>query len=342
MKSKLVSRKMITLFLFVAVLLFLKNAEAKRDIPDNNLAYPALIIIDEHFSGSGFFYRSGSCLYFITARHVLFNAIFSVELEKLPSKFKFPDHLKHRIFFNKGKKQLLFVGVMNTKEKQELLKLSQDEIYFNNAIEKLFKLSQRIKLKGMTATIISYSDKKDEPNVNEFQLNLEAFFRVDKILYHPSYDIAAIRIGRIITKNGIRKIKIGKEIQPKSYSKIVCAREESIKKFDNVLVGNEVFIFGYPTSLSISPHIGIKKPLLRKGIVAGKNKFLKTIILDCPAYPGNSGGLVIEIERIGVANYNLSPIGIVSEYVPFYKKVTQNSGYSIVVPMDAVNELISK
>ena len=71
-------------------------------------------------------------------------------------------------------------------------------------------------------------------------------------------------------------------------------------------------------------------------------KFLKTIILDCPAYPGNSGGLVIEIERIGVANYNLSPIGIVSEYVPFYKKVTQNSGYSIVVPMDAVNELISK
>ena len=81
-----------------------------------------------------------------------------------------------------------------------------------------------------------------------------------------------------------------------------------------------------------------------------------TIILDCPAYPGNSGGPVYEYDL----DYNYIPvkrkiavIGIINEFVPFtqewinkrhgnsYTEIS-NSGYSIVTPIDEVIKLLKK
>jgi hypothetical protein len=130
---------------------------------------------------------------------------------------------------------------------------------------------------------------------------------------------------------------------------------DTVKKYDEILPSNEVFIFGYPTSLGISAkhQIDVTRPLLRKGIIAGKNEQNKTLILDCPVYYGNSGGPCVEVEEIdpGARKFNL--IGVVSEFVPFEKKwinirqglvntEIENSGYSIVEPMDAVLELVRK
>jgi hypothetical protein len=81
--------------------------------------------------------------------------------------------------------------------------------------------------------------------------------------------------------------------------------------------------------------------LLRKGIIAGKNDVLKAIILDCPIFYGNSGGLVIEVETMSLGNINYKAIGLITNFIPYNKIWLQNSGYSIVVPMDFVEELIT-
>jgi hypothetical protein len=90
------------------------------------------------------------------------------------------------------------------------------------------------------------------------------------------------------------------------------------------------------------------RPLLRKGIVAGLNPAKKSIVVDCPSYPGNSGGPVLQIER-QLTTSKFEIIGVVIEYVPFVEAVEvartpgaalANSGYSIVAPMDFVLELI--
>jgi len=124
---------------------------------------------------------------------------------------------------------------------------------------------------------------------------------------------------------------------------------DTIKTFDQVLVGNEVMLFGYPVFLALQPlqQLDPTRPLLRKGIVAGINPEKKSIILDCPVYFGNSGGPALENDTNGfVVNFKI--IGVVNQHVPFIQtggsqtfamQFASNSGYSIVTPMDFVLEL---
>jgi hypothetical protein len=135
-------------------------------------------------------------------------------------------------------------------------------------------------------------------------------------------------------------------------SGILGVARNAVKKYADVLVANEVLVFGYPTSLGIegSPQLDPLRPLLRRGIVAGLNPNKKSIIIDCPSYPGNSGGPVVEADRETFkATFNV--IGVVSEFVPFAEKSVNypiqyqsvsisNSGYTIVTPMDYVLDLV--
>jgi hypothetical protein len=120
---------------------------------------------------------------------------------------------------------------------------------------------------------------------------------------------------------------------------------------DQIGVGNDVFLLGYPTSLFFQSvkHFDIRKPLLRKGIIAGLNVGDNTFIIDCPAYYGNSGAPVIEV----CEDDSFKVVGLVSRYVPFVvewknsrESVTNteylNSGYSVCVPMDVVYDLIDQ
>jgi hypothetical protein len=123
-----------------------------------------------------------------------------------------------------------------------------------------------------------------------------------------------------------------------------------MKTFDQVLVGNDVLVMGYPTSLQLGnlPELDPRRPLLRKGIVAGVNPATRSIILDSPMYFGDSGGLVLELDRDGLNTF-YKIIGVVDKYVPYSESTktatssttfSMNSGYSIAVPMDFVLELI--
>ena len=104
-------------------------------------------------------------------------------------------------------------------------------------------------------------------------------------------------------------------------------------------------MYGYPRSLGgISSDrqfdLDPFRLLLSNGLVAGLNEAKRTIILDCPAYHGNSGGPAVEVEPDGFQRRFLI-IGVITEFVASVEAVsgvtfTYNSGYSVVEPMDAV------
>jgi S1-C subfamily serine protease len=129
---------------------------------------------------------------------------------------------------------------------------------------------------------------------------------------------------------------------------IVGVSIENVKTFDQVLIGNDVLVFGYPTSLGLQaqPQLDLHRPLLRKGIVAGQNLQRKSIVLDCPVYQGNSDGPVIQVESKNLLEKHFSVIEVIGEFVPFVDQgqrstfiTLNNSGYSIATPMDFVMEL---
>ena len=112
-----------------------------------------------------------------------------------------------------------------------------------------------------------------------------------------------------------------------------------------------MFVLGFPSSLGLKD-INYSRPLLRKGIVAGKDPQTRIIIIDCPTYPGNSGGPALQHERTHLLDVGrLEVFGLVSKLVLFEQKwvnlsfgrvntEVSNSGYTIVVPGDAILELL--
>jgi S1-C subfamily serine protease len=328
----------IGVLLFVANFLglLLGNAYSFPDIPNDNLAYPALLVSKENL-GSGFFFNKEDATYLVTARHVLFKET-TVELI---GEISIPESLRHKaelVHDKKGKVNLTFWGVMSEKEKQDLIKSAPNCDIFKDAIQLLYQDSQKLKLKSIETTLYSYPPKITD-EVNELELPLTNLFAKGLIKYHPSSDVAVIKVGTT-EKSGNQIItKLSEGIIMKQKPWILGVAKDNFKLFDDVLVGNGVFVFGYPTSISKTAWLDIKLPLLRKGIIAGKNKSLKAIILDCPLFPGNSGGLVIEVERVGTEE-KFKAIGVVTELIPYQLEWVQNSGYSIAVPMDFVEELI--
>lgn len=172
---------------------------------------------------------------------------------------------------------------------------------------------------------------------------------------HATADVAAIELG-LVQKNQADeyslKLHHGVEAKTSADGAVSVDAQNSTKLLDEVLVSNDVFLYGYPSSLGLrnSPQFDYNKPLLRKGIIANLYKDKGTIILDCPVYYGNSGGPVVEVDQNGT-EFGHKVIGVVSEFIPFVEEWKNqqnglvntefsNSGYSVAVAMDKVFELI--
>lgn len=206
-------------------------------------------------------------------------------------------------------------------------------------------------------TLISYSQDISIKEPIQITIQLESV--KEKIKKHSVSDTVVIKIGNIKidekTKSETSFFLTGVKVvsMPKGAS-MVWVDSKFFKKYDDVFVSNEIFILGYPVSIGQKNYeqIDVNKPLLRTGIVAGKNERKRTIILDAPVYFGNSGGLVLEVDAKPNGERLFLPIGIISEYVPFveelyslqHKEVVSinraNSGYSIAVPIDTILDLI--
>jgi S1-C subfamily serine protease len=234
---------------------------------------------------------------------------------------------------------------------------SANYVYLVTASHVLFKKDSQ-QLKSSSATLLCWTTDPKNPKRISLKLNLSRLFKDGSIRPSESGDVTVIRCGMIQKKEGSSEI-----VTQKKYVQWIETSQEQIqgvnvgdtKKFDDVLVSNEVYVFGYPISLGIqeSPQFDYQRPLLRKGIIAGKNPLQRTIILDCPSYYGNSGGPVVQAERLSIGRTEFKVIGIVSQFIPFketWVNVTHklshweisNSGYSVVIPIDRVLELIDK
>ncbi|NPU64579.1 hypothetical protein HL667_06175 [Bradyrhizobium sp. 83012] len=116
-------------------------------------------------------------------------------------------------------------------------------------------------------------------------------------------------------------------------------------RFAEVSLAAPTLLLGYPTSLA-GTDFDRNLPLLRTGIVAGKTRSGQ-IVVDCPVYFGNSGALVVTI----IEN-KYRALGVAVKMVPFKETIYsqefkqpvgvryENSGYTIVEPMDRVFELL--
>jgi Trypsin-like peptidase domain len=206
-----------------------------------------------------------------------------------------------------------------------------------------------------TATLISYSNDNNRQIV---KLDLKKLEEAGHIKTHKTHDVAVLHLGSLKSdkNNPGRGTPIyfkGVDDETKSGSIIVVKPPAGTRPFDHVLVSNDVFIFGYPIALSLSGQFEPDRPLLRKGVIAGKNNLNNTIIIDCPSYPGNSGGPVIMVDDIGRTKKFLV-IGIVTQFIPLVEQwrsslypdlpphiTLSNSGYAVVEPMDYIMELIN-
>ncbi|WP_126651539.1 S1 family peptidase [Chryseobacterium aureum] len=263
-----------------------------RNIPENNLAYPVFINIDNTFTGSGFILNNEKSQYLVTAKHVIYNSKSAILL---------------------GKKAIITCQIDN---------INSDNSYI-------------------------------------FELDLNFLVSDKRIKVHPSLDVAIIEIFNFIEKKesgniiepypGVKTIKTSQE------GKIVTVNINNISMFENVLISNDIYLYGYPSSIGLQgrPQFNYNKPLLRKGIVAGLNKPTKSIILDCPVYFGNSGGPVVQVELNQNMSYTHKIIGVVSEFIPFQEQWVNtrnnlvnthisNSGYSIAISMDPVLEMLNQ
>ena len=207
-------------------------------------------------------------------------------------------------------------------------------------------------LRGKKAEITCQTNEINNDEIEKLSFDFSSL----NILTHSISDIACIEIGdlkgnkegdlKILYKNGVTQKVIAKS------DLVHVEAEGSTKILKHVLISNDIFLYGYPTSLGLkkSPQFDYNKPLLRKGIVANIYNDQGTIILDCPVFPGNSGGPVVEVEEEKDI-YNHKVIGVVSQFVPHVQQwVNQtnglvntefiNSGYSVAISMDRVFETI--
>jgi hypothetical protein len=297
--------------LIVALVSLQHDAVAQRAIPDDNLAYPVLINVGDGSSGSGFFLNTSDSVYLVTAKHVLFNA--------------------------------------------------------SNQL-----LSPHLNL-------LSYSKDPADLTKNSIAVDLSILQSSGDVRPHPTQDVAVVRLFHIAAQPtpspavqpgastatppsaapipqpgqanfaGMSIPLPGVNVQSIAPLGMLGVGVDTIKTFDQVLTGNEVVLFGYPSSLALQvlQQLDPTRPLLRKGIVAGINPDKKSIVLDCPVYFGNSGGPVLEMDHDGFMT-RFKIIGVVNQYVPFVQtggaptfvmQIQSNSGYSIITPMDFVLEL---
>ncbi len=345
MKSK------ILFLLLILICSIQKQVYASRDLPDDNLSYPVLIALSDGSTGSGFYLNTNTKYYFVTAKHVLFKIPPPTIVKKyvIPENKSLPVNI-NKFHYNDYEGIIEFEGQMTQEELKTLLTWAQDN-FLKKIITELYDESQ-YKLKATYAALQSYSsDIKDEkPNIIEF--NLADLLSTNKLRYSDDYDIAVIEFG-MLNEGNLKTKKKDVKVRSLSQKGFLSVNIDTLKTYDDILIGNEVFVFGFPTSIGLknTPQINYNRPLLRKGIVAGINNKLKTIIIDCPVYFGNSGGPVIEVEREGLKKIHYKVIGIVTEFVPFVEKINNitqnyqninvtNSGYAVVVPTDFILELI--
>ncbi|MEM7161575.1 MAG: serine protease [Bacteroidota bacterium] len=231
------------------------------------------------------------------------------------------------------------------------------KVFFATARHVLFNMrkiknSLNFSPKTKKIKIQYYAIDNDFNDPSEIEIDLQELFKIQKIKLHGKNDVAVMQIGELKGKKmellGPVKLTLG-------YLNMNLAMESMIRYFDEIETGAETFVIGYPKALGMKhrAQYNFNHPLVRKGIVAGKNNRHKTVVIDCPVYGGNSGGPVFLTEKVIVQEKTKLSfeskkylIGLVTEYIPYLNKTNKsaehmdNADFGVIVPFDQAMELI--
>ena len=186
-------------------------------------------------------------------------------------------------------------------------------------------------------------------------LDLDSLKKIGLIKRHPYHDITVLKVGF----GRLDQASIFFSTSTPNFGTnhfVYIPVEQNCRLFDDVPVGNETYILGFPTSLFNGPQteIDFSHPLIRKGVISQKNTITRKLIIDSAVYPGNSGGPVLVVERPQPNIIVFKVIGIVTQYVPVQTQidvgnlttnqisVQVNSGYGVVEPIDFAIELMNQ
>ena len=212
-------------------------------------------------------------------------------------------------------------------------------------------LSGQLRSRELTLRALSKDIK--ETAVTVMHINAAQLQETRQIRIDEPRDVAVIHLAGL-NGDGLNTTP-GVVITERSKAGIIVAPFDYLTRYTDVDISSQIFMLGYPSiGVAGASQIDHTRPLVRRGIVAGFNTALKTIIIDAPVNHGNSGGPVVQLSRTN----RLRIIGIATQFVPVPEDVLPlnsaeaadaaramlalgNSGYGVVASADAIIELIA-
>lgn len=234
---------------------------------------------------------------------------------------------------------------------------TSNHVFLVTAKHVLFDMGAKtnpLPLIGTNLLAVGWSDQQR----TKMNINLGAYHDVNQVRYSEKRDVAVVLFATRDLQNpnqwgyDTRFVRID---QATNTTPGMSLGVEVCRRYSDVHVAEDIYTFGYPTSVgSQLPNLNQLNPtrrLAKRGIIADKDPDRRRYVLDLSVYFGNSGGPVVAMRDTGLGSYENHLIGVVSEFVPFedvwisqrYKlqNVTWgNSGYSIAEPIDHVLDLI--
>lgn len=200
---------------------------------------------------------------------------------------------------------------------------------------------QQNKLLSDSVLFISYKKNSQINDRDSFRISLAAAYKSGMLQYNLQDDIAVIKFAKT-NGRALNYLPFITKISNSS-TYLNASDVDQFIKLNDLKTMVDIFTVGYPKSLSLSINFDYNRPLIRKGIIAGIDLQKNRIVIDCPTYQGNSGGIVFTIDFKG----ELSIVGLISQFVPFeerwineayryYNTNIYNSGYSIVIPSNSI------
>lgn len=205
---------------------------------------------------------------------------------------------------------------------------------------------------GHSATLSIPDSDPQDTSMHILLMDLNVIQSDNRILKHRTADIALVTIG---TSDSVSaRTLAGSHFLHKGKNSIHLRGVQMLSKYSDVKIGNDIYLYGYPTSIGLDsmPQFDYSRPLLRKGIIAGKNDNAQTIILDCPVYYGNSGGPIVQESPIGMGS-KFKIVGVVTQWIPFDEAranrrtvrrgmLYTNSGYAVSESSDRILEILAQ
>lgn len=279
------------------------NLNAQSSMFENQMLKSCLIQMDKGGLGTGMLYYDSTSIYLITARHNFYQEVSS-----------------------KGKTLFL--------------------------------------LKDSRCKLITYPRDIKFAKSDSLECDLVILEKKGLLKYDSMNDVATIKLAELsILDSTYQSINYldGIKRLDKSGTFIQGFIIDEVKRIEELNIGDEVALFGFPRAIGLkrNPQYDFNRPLLRKGTIAGLNNSKRTFILDCEVYQGNSGGPVLryyykfEAYKGGfIRSIRSELIGIISQFIPLEEKWKSlnygmtniewdNSGYSVIVPIDYAIDLIN-